>query len=236
VTDSNSCGNSYTGDYSEFSPLTCDYCVPSWSITSVCNSNSTELRTYNDSYGCYALTGLFEDSCSASFADCDQWIDCAYLADEINCGYDVNPIIDFTQPKVQWRCTINSTASYSCVSYIKEQGATIQTNPQLKTYSNGILSLGQESREYFSATNGLVQPYFLSPELKSNKTYVFGLVCSSGNGTLTTEHYVTPMYQNLEGVAYSGIWLKDNIGYLVGGVILLIVIIAGASFIWGFRK
>jgi hypothetical protein len=144
----------------------------------------------------------------------------------MNCGYDVNPLINLVGSRINWRCTINQTGNYTCISYVKEQNATIQTNPQLSTFSSGAWAMEQESREYFSAQAGLVQPYFLTDGLKSNKTYVFGVLCSSGNGTLTTEHFVTPMYNSLDSLASRTMWLKDNIGYIIGGIILLLILIA----------
>jgi surface protein len=226
VTDNNTCGLSYTGDYSEFPPLACDYCIPNWIILSHCLTNSTELRTYSDVNDCYFITGDYTDLCDYFYDDCDEWVNCTYLLDEMNCGYDVNPLINLVGSRINWRCTINQTGNYTCISYVKEQNATIQTNPQLSTFSSGAWAMEQESREYFSAQAGLVQPYFLTEGLKSNKTYVFGVLCSSGNGTLTTEHFVTPMYNSLDALASRTMWLKDNIGYIIGGIILLLILIA----------
>jgi hypothetical protein len=210
----------------------CDYCVPNWVISSNCLENNTEFRQYSDNNSCYNLTGLFSDSCDASFIDCDTWKSCSFLSGDMNCDFDVNPLINIGGNKIYWKCSItNSTGNYSCISYIKEQGAIIQTSPQQETFSSGIIARQQESREFFKAENGLVNPYFTTENLVTNKTYVFGVQCSYDGGTLTTEEYITPMYRNLEGVAYTGIWLKDNIGYILGGIILLLIIIAVAMLV-----
>jgi len=205
----------------------CDYCVTDWQVASTCLENNTEYRQYADNNACYNITGLYSDSCEASFIDCDTWKPCNFLGDDMNCDFDANPLINVGGNKIYWKCSItNSTGNYSCISYVKESGAIIQTSPQQKTYSSGIIPLQQEAREFFTADNGLVQPYFTTENLKPNVTYVFGVQCSYANGTLRSEEYVTPLYRNLEGVAFTGIWLKDNIGYLFGAVILILIIIA----------
>lgn len=205
----------------------CDYCTPDWQITSSCLENNTEFRQYQDDNACYNITGLYLDSCDASFIDCDLWKPCNFLGDDMSCDFDVNPLINVGGNKIYWKCSItNATGDYNCVSYVKQAGAIIQTSPQQETFSSGIFARQQETREFFTADNGLVNPYFTTENLYPNITYVFGVQCSYANGTLKTEQYITPSYRSLEGVAYTGVWLKDNIGYLIGGFILLIIIIA----------
>jgi len=205
----------------------CDYCVVDWAINSTCLDNNTEFRQYEDSNACFGITGLFEDSCDNSFIDCDTWKPCDFLSDDMNCDFDINPLINLVGNKIYWKCSIaNNPADYNCVSYVKQNGSIIQTSPQQKTFSSGIIPKEQESREYFTATNGLIQPYFTTENLKTNITYVFGVECSSPNGSMTTEQYITPMYRNLDDVAYRTIWVKDNLGYIIGGIMFLIVLIA----------
>jgi hypothetical protein len=205
----------------------CDYCVTNWQINSTCLDNNTEFRQYEDENACYGITGLYSDSCGASFIDCDTWLPCDFLSDDMNCDFDINPLINIVGNKIYWKCLIgNNTETYNCISYVKQQGAIIQTSPQQTTYSSGIISKAEETREYFTAQNGLVQPYFTTENLKTNITYVFGVECSSPTGTLRTEEYITPMYRNLDDVAYRTIWVKDNLGYLIGGIMFLIIAIA----------
>lgn len=204
----------------------CDYCVTDWQVASTCLENNTEYRQYQDNNACYNITGLYSDSCDSSFIDCDTWKPCNYLGDDMDCDFDVNPLINVVGNKIYWKCTItNASQEYSCISYVKESGAIIQTNPQQSTYSSGLIPKEQEMREYFSATNGLVNPYFTTENLQTNKTYVFGVECSYPNGSLRAEEYVTPMYRNLDAVASRTIWVKDNLGFLLGALIFIVVII-----------
>lgn len=208
----------------------CDYCAPSWEITSDCLANNTELRTYYDSFGCYGITGLYSDSCGYTFPDCSQWINCSYLRQDMSCGYDSQPLIEIAGNRIFWYCSINETEeSHHCISYVKEAGYTVQTNPQQKTFSSGIFAKEQETREFFTAQNGLVNPYFTTDNLKHNTTYIFGVECSSSGAKIVEEHYVTPMFENLDTFVYRGVWVRENVGYIIGGgiVLVLLVLIAG---------
>ncbi len=209
----------------------CDYCTPDWSITSDCLINNSEFREYSDGDSCYATTGLYEDSCDYWFTDCDTWIECSFLDDELDCGYDTVPLIEVTGNRIFWYCSPeNTSVDYNCISYVKDGDMVVQTNPQQKTYSFGLLSLfskEQEMREFFTASNGLVNPYFTTDNLKHNHTYVFGVECSYEDGKLTEEHYITPMYENLDVVAYRGVWVRQNAGFIFGGLIVVAIIIIG---------
>ncbi len=81
VNDSNSCGENYSGDYTEFEPQTCDYCTPSW----VCSDFDTCLDTnvsaclnVSDGNGCFAETSLSSDEFNGSLSDYDN----------SSCGYE----------------------------------------------------------------------------------------------------------------------------------------------------
>lgn len=209
----------------------CDYCTPDWTVTSDCLSNNTEFRTYSDSESCYATTGLYSDSCDYEFDDCDTWINCSYLDTDFTCGYDENPLIEIAGNRIFWYCSIDSEEDYQCISYVKLGDYTVQTNPQQKTFSIGLLSKEQETREFFTAENGLVNPYFTTDNLKHNQTYIFGVECSGEDGKIINEHYVTPLYENLDEIAYRGVWLRNNLGYVLGGLVVLVLAVVIISWV-----
>jgi hypothetical protein len=62
-----------------------------------------------------------------------------------------------------------------------------------------------------------------------------GVECSYPGGTLKSEHYVTPLYRNLEDLAFRGVWFKDNIGYIIGGAIAFIIIVGIILVLWSWR-
>jgi hypothetical protein len=124
----------------------CDYCTPAWHITSTCGSNGTELRTYSDTNNCYSTTGLYSDNCDNTFADCNDEIACTQ--DEgLTCKYDTHPLINIAGNKIYWYCSLsNASQTYSCLSYVKEDGFVTQTNPQQQSYSSGLVPFSQETK------------------------------------------------------------------------------------------
>jgi hypothetical protein len=79
--DNNSCGDNYTGNYSEFGTQACDYCTPSWHCTKLQNicppSHIKFCITVADSNNCYPQTGLPSDE-----------FDGNYTPYEAVCGYE----------------------------------------------------------------------------------------------------------------------------------------------------
>jgi hypothetical protein len=75
VTDNNTCGDSYSGDYSEFDNQTgvCDYCTPSWNCTGfeACVSPATtaSCNETEDLNGCFATTSLAADQYSGNYSE-----------------------------------------------------------------------------------------------------------------------------------------------------------------------
>ena len=61
--DNNACGESYTGDYTEFTPNSCDYCTPDWECTTWgdCVDSWQNCTAVIDNNDCYATTGLPSD-------------------------------------------------------------------------------------------------------------------------------------------------------------------------------
>jgi len=89
VNDTNSCGELYGGDYSEFSNQTgvCDYCTPSFSCdgyaTGVCLQNGTrydECDSVVDANTCFNITGLSNDTYAGDFSEfANQENECTYV-------------------------------------------------------------------------------------------------------------------------------------------------------------
>jgi len=54
VFDNNACGENYTGDYSEFSPVACDFCEPFWECDgyTICSLGYKTCNSVNDSNEC----------------------------------------------------------------------------------------------------------------------------------------------------------------------------------------
>lgn len=65
--DNNSCGSSYTGNFSEFTPQSCNFCSPDLTLLSFgnCNINNISNNTYidNNFFTCCNLTQLIPSDC-----------------------------------------------------------------------------------------------------------------------------------------------------------------------------
>jgi hypothetical protein len=81
VIDNNACGESYTGDYSEFASQACDYCSPSWNCTAwdtcVSPAINASCTWVNDSNSCFATTGLASDAYTGDYSEFPVY-DCVY--------------------------------------------------------------------------------------------------------------------------------------------------------------
>jgi len=98
VVDLNACGDSYSGDYTEFTPLVCDYCTPdvvndtwsAWSDVGVCLVNDTQEQTRStsdyDANDCYAITGLPSDEHIMNFYSDTQYVVCDYCSPNWSCS------------------------------------------------------------------------------------------------------------------------------------------------------
>ena len=114
VVDDNSCGVSYTGDYLEFTPLTCDYCSANVVLhnESVC-INNIQTTFYQDlNFGtCCNVTGIE--------ADCEQVTE--YVSSNSSCNFrydeqDLTPSI--TDMIVKFFIVIGFFIVPVCVIYI----------------------------------------------------------------------------------------------------------------------
>jgi hypothetical protein len=62
-TDNNSCGTTADLPVDNGTSVACDYCTPNWvEVIDACQPDDTETGWYNDSNGCYGITGLASDN------------------------------------------------------------------------------------------------------------------------------------------------------------------------------
>lgn len=71
--DNHSCGYSYTGNYTEFTPQACDYCTPDWYCANLQGdcppSKIKNCLNIGDNNNCYAQTGLGSDNFTGNLSD-----------------------------------------------------------------------------------------------------------------------------------------------------------------------
>jgi hypothetical protein len=118
VTDNNTCGVSYTGDYSEFSAQSCDYCTPSWICDgyAACAPNDEQAcNSTIDANGCYAITNLTSDQYSGNLSEFNATV-CDYCTPSWSCSYQVclsSNVINCTAVSDNNTCSEAYTGNYS---------------------------------------------------------------------------------------------------------------------------
>jgi len=143
------------------------------------------------------------------------------LAFAMNCTYDSTPTI---RPFINWAC--ENITSRSCLSFVEFNNELIQVNPI------GELVEGMGRYDQFIVGHGHVHPYFRQDLLRHDKQVVFGVKC--GNETFRAN--ITPQYTDFVKVIDRGTWLRDNVGYLVGGICFILIILILIRWLWEQRK
>jgi hypothetical protein len=142
VVDTNACGTTYTGDYSEFPPqiTSCDYCTPSPACltydTPVCLGNDTSTASClvaHDFNGCFGTTGLPSDFVGVEDFD-NQTGSCDYCTPSWECdGYG------------SATCLTDDTTTASCNSANDTNGCYAQTSLPADQYSGDYSEFANET-------------------------------------------------------------------------------------------
>ena len=167
-------------------------------------------------------------------------INCSSLVSDVIIEIDEQPYFNDVNSFLAVLPNEYKTHSVKCWSYVTRDGQLQQVNPQKTSYSKTFFSLPHqvEDREYFTATNGVVNAYFTKKNLVSYTQFILGVKCvSEVNGdTIIGEKCVTPYYQDLRAVSARSVWGVQNMSMLVpigvAGILLLMVI--GVS--WRYLK
>ena len=132
----------------------------------------------------------------------------------LDCIADDSPYLKFTED-IHWICSLDTADATSCTSYATFNDEVIQMNPKRQEIKDvGVV-------DSFQAVNGLVHVTFSRTDLRDNKTVTFGVNC----GGLTYEEDVTPTIKDPYVIIERTSWLGDNVGYLLGGIIIFILLV-----------
>lgn len=233
-TDANACGTTYDLpiDNGTYSYVDCDYCTPIPTNTSCIKNNSAGYMIEYDYLNCFYLTNLSSDN----FTNITYL--CYPLINELMVSYHTAfPEFKDSKDTISWIVKIPSTEyvgkEFSCLSYIKKNNQTIQTNP---TKSSSLRE--KEDRTHFVTVNSQTIVYFTGENVKIDgiQEYIFGVKCSDGNNTLTSEYYVTPQLENLDFVATAYLWMMGNSGAVLFFIIFGIVVIGTGLWLWKKAK
>lgn len=124
----------------------------------------------------------------------------------------------------------NTTEQFYCMTYVySDDSLLVQMNPK-------PLYLEEIGRiDSFVSRGDLVNVYFTSSNLYVDNNYTYSVECSTEDGeeTGSFSKNVTVRYESLAKVGSVGVWGVDNAGFIIMGIILLIIL---SIFVWGVRK
>lgn len=245
-TDAHNCTNPYPSvpvDNGTYVP--CNYCSQNLiSVDSSCGNDDQINRTWVDlNFGtCCEVTNITAD-CSILSPPYNETtlIFCGEteLMGLAECG--LNPQFDLNEKEY---CLINmpelpdnvTNETFDCITYVKAEDEVIQVNPEYKEKSGSVLGTQseEETRAYFQEQNGLVNVYMTKKNLQPEINYTLGVQCSSPMRVVTSEVPITIDYENMEGVFSRGLWFRDNVGYIIAGSVLFILI--GIVLLWLWKS
>jgi len=230
-TPNDPCGTQYntTNQY-------CDYCTPNWVARTGgiydCQQNGTKFVFYDDFNNCYAQTSLPED---APPPDHNTTQVCNYFKGDFNCTADKEP---YLTKKINVFCELPQSVSqlnWKCLTYVKKDlNSTIllQTNPEYKNKPTSILGIGEiETRTHFTNDGRIVNAYYTNKLLEAGNTFILGVKCSTNQTVLAWEQQIKPTYRNLNVVTGRFVWAKENMGFLVAGFLLAVLVLSGIAYL-----
>lgn len=221
-------------DYNE--TIICDYCVQDIvQVLGDCTVNNSQSVSYvdNNFLSCCFVTGIGSDCSilSSPYNESGSQF-CSYFLDELNCNF---PFIAEFDDRMLVDCKIPlefSDEDFSCVSKVYEDGRLIQVNPEHTDYGSSLIGWKrEESKEFFTPNNRLLNIYFTKKNLITDKDFVFEVVCDSNDRTLVSGAFVQTFYEDTSWVANRVKWSKDNVTYLIVAVVFLLMIAGFIGFL-----
>jgi len=176
-----------------------------------------ELKEKLKSFGIGALWGLL------------FWIVCMILlspfVNAISCDYDKEP---YLKGEINWLCSFdNPDETFRCYAY------TMYKSDILHVYPVPVMVEDIGMIDYFEGT-GSIAIEFGKEDLYEGYNYTFGVLCSSTSNNKIEKFNtsVVPVYSELRTVPYKANWIKNNIGYIIGIIIIWVII----GIIWRVAK
>lgn len=218
--------------------ISCDYCQEDLTFSDTACVEFYLNRTWYDlNYStCCAVTNLTSD-CSILFSPYNETQN-VYCGDFVEGSFNCQDLPNFNVKEKEYCIayipTNYSNESFKCISYIRWNQEILQTNPEYKERVDSLITIWneEESREYFTDQNGIVNFYWTKKNLQPYYDYVLGLKCSSPQRILTSEKTLNIDYESMEFVFSRTGWLMGNWHYIIAGFILFILIVGTALWIW----
>lgn len=166
-------------------------------------------------------------------------INCSNLITDIEISIDDEPYIN---KKTSFFAILPSqyvTHSMKCLTYVKSfEDKIIQINPQTIKFSEVVVPIfrkQEESREFFSAEEGVVNVYITYRDLVAYTQFVLEIECISEDTGVSVigQKCITPYYKELKNVGTRAVWSLQNADMLI---ILIIVIVIVIVFLGAFYR
>jgi len=136
----------------------------------------------------------------------------------------VNPLTD---DDLRWSCKLNTTDKFYCITRVygndennvKDSTKLIQTNPKRKVIERyGLV-------DYFESVGGVSNVYFTDERLIPYANYTYEVECYSLSGAQYGKYsdIVTVEYKQAANTMAMGVWGIGNMGYLIGGFLLIMI-------------
>ena len=173
------------------------------------------------------ITAVHSENCDNLTTDISLDIDNEPYINEINSFFGILP-------------EAYRTTELKCWSYVYKDNNIQQVNPQKTEYSGVKLPLfkhREETREYFTSENGVVNAYFTYKNLVAYTTFVLGVKCSLPDNTeLIGEKCITPVYKEVKEPVVRGIWFVENAEMLFILFLVLLIVVMILSVLYRRTK
>lgn len=118
------------------------------------------------------------------------------------------------------------SASFKCYTKVEYADDVIQINP-IQTNIDQVGIIDYFEPQPSDSKYQYVKVYFTKKDLRDNEVVNFSVICAGENQTLLFEQEITPQYKDLNtDFVDKGLWIMDNLTFIFGGVIFLVILLA----------
>lgn len=213
--------------------VACNYCSENLESTlGVCvDDNQTITYVDNNFISCCYLTNIGSD-CSILSSPYNEttYQSCQSLIQNFTCSI---PNFAEFKPIMPFSCIMPDYQEYQCIVNVFEDGRLVQTNPQQAIYGASLLiGKRQETREFFTTSNGLLNAYFTNKNIETDHQFRVDAICSNGSIIYTSQNNVKPFYDTASSVLNRTIWAKENSTYLILAIIFVVIALGLIGYAW----
>ena len=231
--DTNACGTVFNLPADNGTYEACNYCSEDLTqVTTNCTNGTQNVSWIDNNFAtCCFLTNITAD-CSILYdpfnVTTTQNCTTGNLINNFTCQYDTKP---YMKDKINVVCEMPDNETYCCVINTIQDGELVATCPEYQDASTSLLSLRseEETRTCFTPQQRLLNGYYTTKSLITDRNFRLQVLCTSNNKTIRSEYFVAPMYSRPDWFMGRYVWLTRNIFYVIGALfsILLVVLLLG---------